>query len=758
MSMTPLTIDQALRYAAERHAAGFLREAEGIYRQVLALEPGNVEARHLLGRVALDGGRMAEAALLIGEVVRAAPQEARYQISLSLLQRAQGDRSGAVASAEGAVRLAPGYAPAQLHLGLVLGEVSDLAGAEAAYRAAIRGAPGLAVAHNDLGILLEQMGRKDEAFAELQTAVELQPDYPDAQCNLGLLLTARGESGAAAGILQEVLRRRPGFVRAYRLLGIALRNLGRLDESLNALREAVRLEPRDALARNELGVTLWLCLQPDPAMDEWRTAIRLDPNLARAYHHLGVGCLSRNNTEEALACYQRLRELEPGNAWHHNNFGAALKYMGDLDGALASLRTAMELAPANSQIHSGYLCSMLFHPDFDAKEVLAECEAWNRQHAEQLRASPVAYKNTRDPLRRLRVGYVSPNFWAHVVGRNMLPLLQHHDRERFEIFCYADVRVTDDVTREFQRCADHWRDTLGLQDEELARLVQSDEIDILVGLNLHLANARLLAFAPHPAPVQVSFAGYPGTTGLHAMDYRLTDPYLDPPGENDGLYSEESMRLPHSFWCYAPREIVPVNELPALANGYVSFGCLNNSAKINDPVLELWARVLQAVPGSHLVTQAPEGWGRKHLTDLLQGYGIEASRLEFFPKVSHREYLESYQRIDMMLDTFPYNGHTTSLDALWMGVPVITLAGNHAVARAGVSQLSNVGLGELIADREDSYVEKAVELARDLDRLGGLRRTLRQRMEGSPLMDAVGFAKGIEGAYGVMWRRWCAGE
>jgi predicted O-linked N-acetylglucosamine transferase (SPINDLY family) len=753
--MPVFTIDQALRYAVERHSAGFLSEAEGIYRQVLARDPGNVEAKHLLGRMALDSGKVAEAAFLIGEVVRAAPKEARYQISLSLLQRAQGYRAGVLASAQCAVQLAPNYAPARLHLGFVLGEQGDLAGAEVAYRAATHLAPGLALAHNDLGILLDQMGRRDEAITELRTALQLQPDYPDAQCNLGLLLTARGENAGATAVLQDVLRLRPNFVRAQRLLGISLRNLGRLNESLEVLRRAVQLQPHDALARNELGVTLWQCLQPDPAMTEWRTAIQLNPNLVGAYHHLGVGCLSGNEIEEGLACYRRLLELEPGNAWHHNNLGAALKFMGDVDGALVSLRKAMELAPANSQIHSGYLCSMLFHPGFDAQQVLAECETWNRQHAERLRASPVAYQNTRDPLRRLRVGYVSPNFWAHVVGRNILPLLQHHDGERFEVFCYADMSVTDEFTTEFQRCAHHWRNILGRQDEELAKMVQADEIDILVGLNLHLANTRLLAFATHPAPVQVSFAGYPGTTGLHAMDYRLTDPYLDPRGENDDLYSEESIQLPHSFWCYDPSESVPLNELPAVSNGFVTFGCLNNFAKINDPVLQLWARVLMAVPGSHLATMAPEGAAQRLFADLLQGHGIEPSRLEFFPKTSHREYLEYYQRIDMMLDSFPYNGHTTSLDALWMGVPVITIAGKQAVARAGVSQLSNLGLTELIADSKDSFVEKAVGLARDRERLRGLRQTLRRRMEGSPLMDAVGFTRGIEEAYRSMWRRWC---
>jgi protein O-GlcNAc transferase len=289
--------------------------------------------------------------------------------------------------------------------------------------------------------------------------------------------------------------------------------------------------------------------------------------------------------------------------------------------------------------------------------------------------------------------------------------------------------------------------------------VREDSIDILVDLALHMAGSRLLAFARKPAPVQVTFAGYPGTTGLSAIDYRLTDPYLDPPGLSDQFYSEESIRLADTFWCYDPLSAEPApNDLPARRDGWVTFGCFNNFCKVNDSVLGLWARAVRAVERSRLVLAAPEGTARQHVQDLLDREGVSGDRVTMVNYRPRSSYLELYHGIDIALDTFPYNGHTTSLDALWMGVPLVTLVGQTVVGRAGLSQLTNLGLPELIGHSADQYVEIAVELADDLPRLAELRATLRDRMQGSPLMDAPGFARSVESAYRSMWRRWCAGR
>ena len=344
-----------------------------------------------------------------------------------------------------------------------------------------------------------------------------------------------------------------------------------------------------------------------------------------------------------------------------------------------------------------------------------------------------------------------------MVGINLLPLFREHDHRQFEIFCYANMIERDKYTDRYQGYADAWRIVAKLTDEALAERVREDRIDILVDLGLHTANNRLLAFTRKPAPVQVTFAGYPGSTGLSAIDYRLTDVYLDPPGVHDDNYTEESIRLPDTFWCYDPLCSEPaVNPLPAIENGYLTFGCLNNFCKINPSVLALWARVLKSVERSRIMILAPEGRHRQDMLALLAREGVAPERVLFVGRQTVPEYLKLYHHIDVGLDTFPYNGHTTSLDSFWMGVPVITLVGQTVVGRAGVSQLSNLGLRELIAETPEQFVSIAAALAGDLPRLSELRAGLRERMQSSPLMDAPRFARNIEAAYRSMWQRWCA--
>jgi predicted O-linked N-acetylglucosamine transferase (SPINDLY family) len=300
---------------------------------------------------------------------------------------------------------------------------------------------------------------------------------------------------------------------------------------------------------------------------------------------------------------------------------------------------------------------------------------------------------------------------------------------------------------------------MGLLPDQAAQLVRDDQIDVLVDLTMHMNRHHLTLFARKPAPVQVCWLAYPGTTGLSAIDYRLTDPHLDPPGLFERFYAEESIRLPDTFWCYDPLTSEPaVNGLPALDNGYVTFGSLNNFCKVNDTTLKLWASVMKAVDRSRLVMLADEGSHRQRALDVFEQQGIAPERVTFFARHPRHQYLALYHGIDLGLDTLPYNGHTTSLDAYWMGVPVVTLVGSTVVGRAGLSQLTNLGLRDLVAETPDQYVAIASKLARDLDRLGPLRQTLRATMQSSPLMDAQRFTRGIEQAYRTMWQRWCTGN
>jgi predicted O-linked N-acetylglucosamine transferase (SPINDLY family) len=356
----------------------------------------------------------------------------------------------------------------------------------------------------------------------------------------------------------------------------------------------------------------------------------------------------------------------------------------------------------------------------------------------------------------LRIGYVSPNFREHCQSLFTLPLFSKHDHERFEIICYAGFQIADETTQRLRGMVDGWRDTARMDDAAVAELVREDGIDILVDLTMHMTNGRPMLFARKPAPVQVAWLAYPGTTGLAAIDYRLTDPHLDPAGEQDDHYAEKSWRLPDTFWCYDPGSAEPaVNDLPALTRGVVTFGCLNNFCKVSDRALALWGAVLAAVPKSRLVLLAPAGAARQRVLATLAGCGIESGRIEFVGRQPRGAYLRTYHQIDIGLDTVPYNGHTTSLDCYFMGVPVVTLVGRTVVGRAGLSQLTNLGLSELVGRTEGDFVRIAVDLAGDLPRLAQLRAGLRDRMRRSPLMDAARFARGVEAAYREMWRRWC---
>jgi predicted O-linked N-acetylglucosamine transferase (SPINDLY family) len=563
----------------------------------------------------------------------------------------------------------------------------------------------------------------DEAIASYRQAIQLQPDYAEG----------------------------------YNNLGIALLGLGQLEEAIAAYRQAIRIKPDHALAHNNLGNALKDKGQFDEAIASYRQAIRLKPDFAEAHSNLGAALEYKGQLDEAIAACRQAIRIKPDYAKAHSNLGNPLKDKGQLDEAIAAYRQSVRLKPDFAGVHSNLLFALHYHPEYDAGMILEEHRRWNQQHAEPLKKFIQPHANDRDPDRRLRIGYVSPDFCEHCQAFFTIPLLSNHDREAFEIFCYAHLRRPDAVTERIRGYAQVWRPIVGITDEQAARKIRQDRIDILVDLTMHMAKNRILLFARKPAPVQATWLAYPGTTGLSAMDYRLTDPYLDPPGLNDPFYSETSIRLPDTFWCYDPLITrLAVNALPAQTHGHVTFGCLNNFCKVNEPVLQLWARVLKTVPRSRFMLLCPEGSHRQPLLDLLQREGISPDRIELIAFRPRQQYLELYHRIDVGLDTFPYNGHTTSLDSFWMGVPVITLVGKTVVGRAGLSQLTNLGLTELIAQTPEQYVQIAAELSGDLPRLAELRRTLRARMQASPLMDGPRFARNVEAAYRQMWRNWCA--
>jgi len=364
----------------------------------------------------------------------------------------------------------------------------------------------------------------------------------------------------------------------------------------------------------------------------------------------------------------------------------------------------------------------------------------------------------RDPERRLRIGYVSGDFRDHSVSLFIEPILAWHARGAFEVVCYSNLSRPDEVTQRLRTYAAHWREVHALGDEALANLIREDAIDILVDLSGHSANNRLLAFGRKPAPVQVTYLGYPGTTGLAAMDYRLTDTVVDPAGDGDRWYSERLIRLPDTMWCYRPHEALSeVMPAPALSKGYVTFGSLNHCAKLNPQLFALWARLLARLPESRLiVTSIPAGNAQASLKACFAAAGVDPGRLEIRDRVPRDQFNALVLQIDIALDSFPYGGTTTTCDALWKCIPVVSLSGDTTASRSGASLLNAVGLGELVAPTAEAYLEIAAGLARDPRRLADMRLALHERIRRSSLVDAERFTRNLENAYREMWRLWCS--
>jgi len=787
-----MTFQEQLQSGMSHHQAGRLAQARASYLEALSLDPSRPEPLDLLGVIAVQTGQFDEAIEWIRQAIAINPRVAGYHSHLGNALDGKGQRDQAIAAwrvaigldgsfaeayanlgnalrekgqlkeaAEAcrqAVRLDPNSVVALNNLGAALQAPEQLDEAIAAYRAALRINPDLPETHNNLGNALLAKRQLDEAIAEFQQAVRLKPDSADIHRNLGSALYEKGRLDEAIAAHRQAIRLQPDYADAYNNLGLALTEKGDLDEAITACRQAIRLKPDLAEAHNSLGNALGNKRQLDEAVASYRQAIRLKPDLAEAHYNLGNALTDKGQLDEAVASFRQAIRLKPDFAGAHCNLGNALKDKGQLDQAIASYRQAIWIKPDFAGAHGNLTLALHYDPGYDAKMIYEELCRWNQQHAEPLKKLILPHANNRDPGRRLRIGYVSPDFRECVVAPSLLPLLREHDHRQMEIFCYANVLRPDARTEQLRRYADVWRSIVGLSDSQTADLIRQDRIDVLVDLALQAANNRLLVFAQKPAPVQVTYLAYPSSSGMTTMDYRLSDPYLDPPGGDESVYSEQTIRLPETYWCYSIARPAPEpSPLPAVAAGYVTFGCLNNFVKVSPPALDLWADILRAVPRSRLILHSNPGAHLDTVWERFAGKGISPDRLEFYLEWGNwPKYLQTYGRIDIALDPFPWGGGITTCDALWMGVPVVSLVGRTAVGRAGLSILSNVGLPDLVASTPDEYMRLAVRLANDLPRLKDLHATLRQRMQASPLMDAPRFARNIEVAYRQMWRNWCA--
>lgn len=531
-------------------------------------------------------------------------------------------------------------------------------------------------------------------------------------------------------------------------------------------RQTLEFQPSDPRIWCNFGAELDAIREAREAKRAYRCALELDPSLAQAWYNLGRLLQLEGEVTESEGCYRTAAALVDGRAnrplWLliYNNWGLLHYNQGRPEEAVALYREALAEYAQAADLCSNLLLTMQYAEGRTQAESFAEHLAYAQRFEAPLKANWLPHANSREPGKRLRIGYVSPDFRAHSVAFFIEPVLAQHDPEQIEVYCYCNHAVSDEVTLRLKSLVEHWRDISAISDDEAAKQIREDRIDILVDLAGHTAGGRLQTFARKPAPVQVTWLGYPCTTGLSAMDYRISDAYADPIGMNERYYSETVHRLPDTFDCYGPPHDAPrVGAVPALAQGGITFGSFNNLAKLSRAVRKLWAQVLLAVPGSRLFLKTAaltDAATRQRLIDDFAAHGIGEKRLIFASRdTTHSGHLNRYNQIDIGLDPFPYNGVTTSFEALWMGVPVVTLAGDSFYSRMGVSILTNLGMTDLIAGTPQDYVAIAARLAGDLGRLKALRAGLRERLATSLLTDAQRFTRSLEKAYREMWANWC---
>ena len=752
---------QAAFYAnlgeAYRHS-GKLPEALETYRKSLQVNPNLAQVHLLLGSLLEQMGRGEEAAASFREALRIQPEDAEARSRLGLLLEAQGKLNEAEACLRRVLRTVD-TTEAHFNLASVLQGQGRDEEAVAEYEAALARTPGHVESHNNLGTVLNRLNRWDDAERHFQAVLTAQPQFVPAHVNLALVRQNQKRYDEAVELYRRALELEPNTVPALYGLGTALDKLSKSSEAEKCFERLLALVPSYADAHLSLANLLQRTRRYGKAIEHCEAALRVQPDLALAHSNLCVAFAGQGRQDEAVASARRAVELDPALAHAHGNLGIALQVLGLLDEAIAAQRKAVQLDPESSGRYSNLLYSMNYHPAIDAQTLFAEHRAWGELHADPLLAQSPPHTNDRSTERRLRIGYVSPNFYAQAVNFFTEPILASHDHERFEVFCYSDVVEPDEVTARLQGYADHWLDTRSLGDDELAERIRADRIDILVDLTGHIGGgSRMLLFARKPAPVQVTYIGYQNTTGMQAMDYRLTDDYSDPPGTTDALHTEKLERLPTTFFCYKPSDYAPpVGTLPAEKNGYITFGSVNAFCKITQHVLDAWAGILRRVADSHLMIRADMTESlRTRLRETFAQQGIAADRLELVNRLPRPKYLELIARVDVALDPFPFNGHTTTCDCLWQGVPVVTLSGDTYVSRFGGSGLVTLGLNELITQSVPEYIDAAVSLAQDRQRLADYRATLRERMANSPLLDFETFTRNLEKSYRRMWADWCA--
>ncbi len=735
---------------------GKSNDAIARYREALAIDPENAEAHNNLGNVFFETGQIDDAIASCRKAVALKPNFAEAHNNLGNALKEQGKLDEAIARYRESLILNPKFAEAHNNLGNVLKERGELEDAVLSYHQALTHKPDFAEAHNNLGAALMEQGMGDEAVLCYHKAVTLKPNNAKLHNSLGNAHRRQGALEEAIASYRKAIALKPDFAEAHGNLGNVFNEKGQLDDAVASCRRAVAIEPDWAAAHDNLGNVLKEQGKREEAVASYLKALAIKPDYAQAHNNLGLALQDQGNLDDAVVSFRKAITIAPHIAEAHNNLGNALKILGHLDAAIFSYRQALVLQPNYTKAHSNLIFCMGYSAKLTSAEILQEAKRWQETHG--FKGDLPRHGNTPEPDRRLRIGLVSGDLRHHSVSYFLEAVLSHLDTKKLELYAYSSFVKEDDMTARIKSIVAKWRNASGRSDSQLAGDITADQIDILVDLSGHTAYNRLPVFSRKPAPVSVTWLGYGGTTGVDAMDYILSDLQVLPEFDT-AAFTEKPWRLPETWLCFLPPNLnIEVGPPPALAEGNITFGSFNNLTKVSDQTVACWAQVLKAVPNSRLLLksmQLGDAAVRETTFTRFATEGIDRQRLILKGHASEQtDHLRSYGNIDIALDTFPYAGGATSIEALWMGTPVLSLRGDRFVSHMGASILHNVGLEAWIADTEEIYVEKAKAFATDLSGLSALGKGLRSQLLQSPVCDAPRFAVNLEGAFRGMWKTW----
>jgi predicted O-linked N-acetylglucosamine transferase (SPINDLY family) len=774
---------------------GRLEEAANAFRALPKSSPHHDPAMLELGETLLRLEDHVEAEARMRELRATGVVHPDLHSHLGRALFARGDAESAIASFQEALQLRPDHYAALHYLGEALNRQGRPERALASFDAALKSRPNAVLSRFRRGETLLALGRHAEARSDVEQAIRLDarlvpvfvqrgaahfkaghheaaitgfrevlavlPDHAPSHCDLGSALLASGKPEEAEIHYTAALRLQPTLLQALVGLGNACTARERFPQAVDCYERVLQLDAGNCDAWNNLSNALNETGDFERAQMYAEKALALRPEHFEAHVNRGKSFYGRYRVREAIACFREALKHRPDGGETLLLLGQALRRWNDADGAIEVFREAQRVMPGDREPGNMLVYTLNYSASWQPEQVFEQHRLYAAAHLAA--ATDAVHANSREPERRLRIGYVSGDFKTHSVSYFMDGLLRNHDARNFDVICYSNVKRPDSTTDRLRASVSCWRDISAQSDEDVVTRVRNDEVDILVDLSGHTRDDRLSVFSRRPAPVQVNYLGYPVTTGMTAMNYRFTDAIADPPGQTEAWHTETLVRLPRGFLCYTPPESAPlVSSLPALSENRITFGSFNYPLKMSPATVALWARALNAVPGSRLFlkhhTLRDKGLCER-FRDQFAVHGIEPARIETFEWISEvAGHLGAYGRIDIALDSFPYNGTTTTCEALWMGVPVLTLRGRAHASRVGASLLTQAGLQEWIAADAGEFASLAADWAARLPDLAALRAGLRERIACSPLCDGPRFVRDLESAYRDMWRRWCAGE